>query len=159
MTPRSIPTRSSSINRIPARRLLDVVFEYGRSAVHSKLTHLLLASFIHPSVAMSRAWLSSLLNRPRRRIWARRIWLGLSFSTSSSAMSIRRPYSVTPSPRRTSPIAVRMMPDAFARRRCPRASSRTTVRSCCFASPATLAPAARAFSMAAANSFAASSNS
>ena len=34
MMPRSIPSGSNSINRIPARRILDVVFEYGKSAVH-----------------------------------------------------------------------------------------------------------------------------
>ena len=49
MTPRSIPTRSNSINRIPARRLLDVVFEYGRSAVHWGGAHRrALPAAVHP---------------------------------------------------------------------------------------------------------------
>ena len=40
-----------------------------------------------------------------RLIGARRMMLGLSESTPSSAISIRRPYSETPSPRRISPLA------------------------------------------------------
>jgi hypothetical protein len=78
--------------------------------------------------------------------------LGLSESTSARLISMRRPYSLMPSPRRTSPMAVRMMPDALLSRRAPRASRSVEVRSCCLARPATRAPVARAFSMAAANS-------